>query len=136
MLVLLNIPLIGIWVSLLRIPYTILYPAIVVLICVGTYSLRFSTFDVWLVLLFGVVGYGMRLLRFEPAPLLIGFILGPMIEEHFRRAMLLAHGDPLVLLDKPIVATILSCAALIIIANIVAQFRRPSAERMLPPAQS
>lgn len=123
-LVLLNIPLVGIWVSILRIPYTLLYPAIIVLVCVGAYSLRFNAFDVWMVLLFGFVGYGMRLLDLEPAPLLMGFVLGPMIEENFRRAMLLAYGDVTTLLSKPIVATILTCAALIILLNAMPQITR------------
>lgn len=85
-LVLLNIPLIGIWVRILQIPYQYLYPTIIVLICIGVYSVNNSIFDVALALIFGVIGYGMRLLHFEPAPLLIGFVLGPMLEEKIGRA--------------------------------------------------
>ncbi len=131
LLLVLNIPLIGLWVGLLTIPYRFLYPGIVVLICVGVYSLRTSVFDIWMVLGFGLLGYGMRLLRFEPAPLLIGFILGPMIEDNFRRAMLLARGDPLRLFERPIAGTLLvmviGLLAWMIFSAIRARFRRVSA---------
>ncbi len=72
------------------------------LICIGVYSLNNNVFDIWLTLLFGVIGYLMRLFRFEPAPLLIGFVLGPMMEEQMRRAMLLSRGDPMVFIERPI----------------------------------
>jgi TctA family transporter len=107
LLLILNIPLIGLWVSILRIPSRLLHPIIICLICIGVYSINMSTFDVWMVLIFGVLGYGMRLLAFEPAPLLIGFILGPMIEENFRRAMLLAEGDFFTLAERPITGSLL-----------------------------
>ncbi|TVR08241.1 MAG: tripartite tricarboxylate transporter permease [Salinarimonadaceae bacterium] len=123
LLVILNIPLIGIWVALLRIPYKLLYPAILALICIGTYSLRYSYFDIWLVLIFGVVGYILRVLRFEPAPLLIGFVLGPMVEENLRRAMILAHGDIGNLLQRPIAGTILAIAAIVLVATFISQYR-------------
>jgi TctA family transporter len=97
-LLILNIPLIGLWVRLLRVPHYYLYPTVVVLICVGVYSIDNSIFDIWMTLAFGVLGYVLRLFRFEPAPLLIGFVLGPMMEEFFRRAMLLSRGDPMVVL--------------------------------------
>jgi putative tricarboxylic transport membrane protein len=99
-LLMLNIPLVGIWVNLLRIPYRYLYPVIICLICIGTYSVNFSAFDVWLVLLIGALGYAMRLLGYEPAPLLISFILGPPLEENLRRAMLLSGGDPTVFFTR------------------------------------
>jgi len=102
LLVLLNVPLIGLWVRLLRVPYHLLYPAILILICVGTYTIRSSTFDIMLVLMFGVAGYGLRLLRFQLAPVLIGFILGPMIEENLRRAMLFARGDFTAVIARPL----------------------------------
>lgn len=98
----LNIPLVGIWVRLLLIPYKFLYPAIVVLVCIGTYAISYSVFDIWMLLLFGVMGYVMRLLDFEPAPVLIAFILGPMLEDNFRRSMLLGRGDPAFLFQGPI----------------------------------
>ncbi|MFD1343238.1 tripartite tricarboxylate transporter permease [Litorisediminicola beolgyonensis] len=115
MLLILNVPLIGIWVRLLRIPYKYMYPTIIVLICMGVYSLNNNVFDVWLTLIIGVVGYVMRLFRFEPAPLLLGFVLGPMMEEQLRRTMLLSRGDPMVFLERPISATLLAVTALIIL---------------------
>ncbi|MGH6926070.1 MAG: tripartite tricarboxylate transporter permease [Propylenella sp.] len=99
-LLMLNIPLVGVWVNLLRIPYRYLYPVIICLVCIGTYSVNFSTFDVWLVLLLGALGYAMRLFGYEPAPLLISFILGPLLEENLRRAMLLSGGDPTVFFTR------------------------------------
>jgi len=114
-LLVLNIPLVGLWARLLRVPHGFLYPLVIVLICVGVYSLRLSLFDVWLTLGFGVLGYAMRLWRFEPAPLLIGFVLGPMMEEYFRRAMLLSRGDPIVFLERPGSAVLLGLAALLLV---------------------
>ena len=115
LLVLLNIPLIGIWVQLLRIPYQWLYPAIIVLICIGVYTVNNSIFDVFVALLFGVIGYGMRLLHFEPAPLLIGFVLGPMLEENFRRAMLFSRGDYSTFVTSPVSGTVLGITALLLL---------------------
>ncbi|HEY9548316.1 MAG TPA: tripartite tricarboxylate transporter permease, partial [Kiloniellaceae bacterium] len=93
LLLVLNIPLIGFWVSFLNIPYRYLYPAIVVLICLGSFSLNNSVFDVYLTLLFGAFGYMLRCYNFSPAPLLIGFVLSPMLEENFRRAMIMGRGE-------------------------------------------
>ncbi|HSP24527.1 MAG TPA: tripartite tricarboxylate transporter permease, partial [Saliniramus sp.] len=126
MLVLLNIPLIGMWVRLLKIPYHFLYPAIIVLICIGVFSISNNVFDVGLALFFGFVGYGMRLLGFEPAPLLIGFVLGPMMEENLRRAMLLARGDYFVLFQRPISATLLALALLLLVWAVWASLRQRS----------
>lgn len=115
LLVLLNIPLIGIWIRLLKIPYQYLYPGILVLICIGVYSVNLNILDVVLALCFGVLGYGMRLLAFEPAPLLIGFVLGPMMEENLRRGLLLAHGDYLTLLSRPVTGAVLFVAAALLV---------------------
>lgn len=93
LLLLLNIPFIGIWVRLLKVPYPLLFPAIVALVCIGVFTVQMSTFDVWLLLGIGLLGYVFRLLDFEIAPMLMGFVLGPMLEENFRRAMLLSGGD-------------------------------------------
>lgn len=131
LLLILNIPMIGIWVRLLSVPYHLLHPAIICLICIGVYSINTSAFEVWLVLGFGLLGYLMRLLRFEPAPLLIGFVLGPMIEENFRRAMLLAGGDFAVLFQRPVSGTILAVTFLILVWMIWYNFRRRSLQRQL-----
>ena len=107
LLLVLNIPLIRIWVALLQIPYRYLYPAIITLICVGVYSLDRSVFDVFLVLGLGLLGYGMRLLDFEPATLLLGFVLGPLLEENFRRALVISRGDFGIFIERPIAAGVL-----------------------------
>jgi len=115
MLLILNVPLIGIWVKLLQIPYHLLYPPIVVMICVATYGLSSSTLDVWLVLIFGALGLAFKLLDFPAAPLLIGFILGPLIEQNFLRAMMLADGDIVRMLERPIAAGLLAITVVILI---------------------
>jgi len=115
MLIVLNLPLIGIWIKLLTVPYRFLFPAIVVFCCVGTYSLNNNNFDVFLTAGFAVVGYIFYKLGCEPAPLLLGFILGPMMEENLRRALLLARGDWSTFLTRPLSAGLLIAAALMIV---------------------
>ena len=115
MLVILNLPLIGIWIKLLTVPYRFLYPAIMVFCCIGLYTLNNNNFDVFAAALFGVVGYVFYKLGCEPAPLLLGFILGPMMEENLRRALLLSRGDWTTFLSKPLSASLLGAAALMII---------------------
>lgn len=115
MLLVLNVPLIGMWVRLLRVPYKYMYPTIIVLICMGVYSLNNNVFDIWLTLIIGAVGYVMRLFRFQPAPLLLGFVLGPMMEEQLRRTMLLSRGDPMVFLERPISATLIAVTIAILV---------------------
>lgn len=118
-LLILNIPLIGLWVRVLRVPHHFLYPAVVLLICVGVYSIANSMFDVWLALAFGFLGYLLRLWRYEPAPMLIGFVLGPMMEEYFRRAMLLSRGDAMSFLERPGSATLLVAALALLLWSAV-----------------
>ena len=115
LLLILNVPLIRIWVALLQIPYRYLYPAIITLICVGVYSLDRSTFDVFLVLGLGIFGYIMRLLDFEPATLLLGFVLGPLMEENFRRALVISRGDYGIFLDRPISGVVLFLALMMLV---------------------
>jgi len=116
-LLVLNIPLIGLWVRLLRVPHYYLYPTVIIMICVGVYGISNSLTDVWATLAFGLIGYVLRLFRFEPAPMLIGFVLGPMMEEFFRRAMLLSRGDPMVFLERPGSAALLALGALLLCAS-------------------
>ena len=111
LLVLLNLPLIGIWVKMLTIPYNYLFPAIIAFTAIGVYSVSNNTFDVYAMALFGVVGYALVKLDFEPAPLLLGFVLGPMLEEFLRRAMLMSRGDFSVFVTEPISAVLLLLAA-------------------------
>ena len=118
MLVVLNLPLIGIWIKLLTVPYRILYPSILLFMCVGVYSLSNNPFDVLMMGLFGLLGYICVKLECEPAPMILGFILGPLMEENLRRAMLLSRGDALVFFEKPISAgfLIVSLILLVIVA--------------------
>ena len=111
MLVILNLPLIGIWVKLLTIPYRWLFPAIVLFCALGVYTTNNNVFDIWMIGLFGCIGYVFIKFGMEPAPLLLGLILGPMMEENLRRAMLLSRGDWSVFVTRPISATLLLLAA-------------------------
>jgi putative tricarboxylic transport membrane protein len=104
MLIILNLPLIGIWIKLLTVPYRWLFPAIVLFCAIGVYSTNNNTFDIWMVGIFGVIGYLFIKLGTEPAPLLLGFILGPMMEENLRRALLLSRGDWSVFVTRPMSA--------------------------------
>jgi len=115
MLIVLNLPLIGIWIKLLTVPYRFLFPAIVVFCCIGTYSLNNNNFDVFMTAGFALLGYIFYKLSCEPAPLLLGFILGPMMEENLRRALLLARGDWSTFLTRPLSAGLLIAAALMIV---------------------
>jgi len=115
MLVILNLPLIGIWIKLLTVPYRFLFPAIVVFCCIGTYTLNNNNFDVFMTAAFAVVGYLFYKLSCEPAPLLLGFILGPMMEENLRRALLLSRGDWSTFLSRPLSAGLLIAAALMVV---------------------
>lgn len=124
-LLFLNIPMIGLWVRMLTIPYHLLFPAVLMLICIGTYSVNNSTFDVWLVVVFGAIGWGMRWLDLPAAPVLLGFVLGPMIEEHFRRAMLQSRGDFVIFLERPISAILIAISAGILLWGIVKMIKSP-----------
>jgi TctA family transporter len=115
LLLVLNIPLVGVWVKILSIPYRMLFPAIVVFLCLGVYSVNNAAFDVLLVIVFGFVGYAMNLMRFEPAPLLLGFILGPLMEENLRRALLLSAGSMETFIERPISAGILAVTACLLL---------------------
>lgn len=115
LLVILNVPLIGIWVRILSIPYVILYPVVIVLVCIGAYTMSNNPFDVYMVFLFGVIGYAMRLFQYNPAPLLLGFVLGPMMEENFRRAMLLSQGDFLFFFRRPLSGVILAITVVLLL---------------------
>ncbi len=128
MLVILNLPLIGIWIKLLTVPYRILYPAILVFCAIGVYSLSNSSFDVVLTALFGLIGYVFVKLECEPAPLLLGFILGPMMEENLRRAMLLSRGDPTTFLTRPLSASLLAAALLLLIVITLPAIRKKREE--------
>lgn len=122
MLIVLNLPLIGIWVQMLRVPYRLLYPAILTFCCIGVYSINNNPFDVFVTIICGAFGYLFYKLQCEPAPLILGFILGPMMEENLRRALLLSRGDPTTFLTRPISLVLLMMAlallALILLPSI------------------
>ena len=121
MLVILNLPLIGMWVQLLKVPYRVLYPAILMFCCIGVFSVNNNSFDVLITVLFGVLGIVFYKLGCEAAPLLLGFILGPMMEENLRRAMLLSRGDPTVFLTRPLsLVMLLMALAMIVIISLPA----------------
>ena len=123
-LVVLNLPMIGVWVQLLRVPYRWLFPAILVFCCIGVYSINNNVWDVWIAIFFGFAGYVFGKLGCETAPLVLGFILGPMMEENLRRAMLLSRGDPSVFVSSPISCGLLIAAALMVFLVAAPAFRK------------
>jgi TctA family transporter len=123
MLVLLNLPLIGMWVRMLSIPYHILFPAIIALCCIGAYSVNSNSFDLYAMAGFGILGYVLVKLAFEPAPLLLGFVLGPMLEENLRRAMIVSRGDATVFFTHPLSLILLLLAAMLLALVLVPSIR-------------
>ena len=123
-LVILNLPLAGLWVQILRIPYRLLYPAIMAICAVGVYSINYNTYDIVLMAAFALLGYIFYQLRCEPAPLILGFVLGPMMEENLRRAMLLSRGDATVFFTSPISAVLLAAAALLLAATLIPKWQK------------
>ncbi len=115
MLLVLNLPLVGMWVRLLKIPYNLLFPVIIAFTCIGIYSVNNQVFDLYVLLAFGFLGVGMKALNFEVAPLLLGFVLGPMIEVYFRRSLKVSGGDLGTFFDRPISASIMVVIGLILI---------------------
>ena len=128
MLLVLNLPLIGLWVKMISVPYHYLYPAILVFCAIGTFSLSNSTFDVYLMAVFGFLGYLFHKFGCEPAPMMLGFILGPMMEEFLRRALLLSKGDPMILVTRPISATMLALAAVLLFIVLTPALRKKREE--------
>jgi putative tricarboxylic transport membrane protein len=124
MLVVLNLPLVGLWVKMLSVPYRLLFPAIMVFSAIGIYSVNNAAFDIYLAALFGVLGFVWMKLGFPPAPLLLGFVLGPMLEEHLRRAMLMSRGDPTVFVTHPISLGFLIATVLIIVVMALPAMRK------------
>jgi TctA family transporter len=123
MLIILNLPLIGIWIKLLTVPYRFLFPAIMTFCCIGTYTLNNNNFDVYMSALFAGIGYLFYKLGCEPAPLLLGFILGPMMEENLRRALLLSRGDWATFATRPLSAGLLIAAMLMIVVVMLPSIR-------------
>jgi putative tricarboxylic transport membrane protein len=127
-LIVLNLPMIGLWVRMIMVPYHFLYPAILMFCAIGVFSLNNSTFDVYLMAGFGLFGYVCAKLECEPAPMLLGFIIGPMMEEYLRRALLLSRSDPMVFLQRPISATMLILSALAMAVVLMPALRKKREE--------
>ncbi len=128
MLVILNLPLIGIWVKLLRVPYRMLFPAILVFCTIGVYSLNYNVFDIFMFAIFGVIGYVWSKLGCEGAPLLLGLVLGPMMEENFRRALLLSRGEFSTFVTRPLSATLLALAGILLVLVMLPALRKKREE--------
>src|SRR5881296_2654755 len=124
MLVVINLPLVGVWVSLLRVPYRLLFPSIIVFCCIGIYSINNSPTDVMISAMYGVVGYWLIKHDFEAAPMLLGFVLGPLMEENLRRAMLIARGDATVFFTRPISAVLLAISFALLALAVLPMIRK------------
>jgi TctA family transporter len=133
-LIVLNLPLIGLWVRMIMVPYRLLYPSILVFCAIGVFSLRNNVFDIYLMGLFGVLGYVLSKLGCEPAPMLLAFILGPLMEEYLRRALLLSRGNPWVFVQRPISATLLALAVLALCAVLLPSFSKTRQEAFVESA--
>jgi putative tricarboxylic transport membrane protein len=127
-LIILNLPMIGLWVRLIMVPYRLLYPSILVFCAIGVFSLSNSVFDIYLMGLFGVLGYVFSKLGCEPAPMLLAFILGPLMEEYLRRALLISRGNPWVFVQRPISATLLALALLAMCSVLIPAFSKTREE--------
>jgi putative tricarboxylic transport membrane protein len=124
MLLVLNLPLIGIWVQLLKLPYNILFPMILLFTIIGVYCTGNNVFDVYVMVGFGVAGYLMRKLGFEPAPLVLAFVLGPMLENNLRKSLILSQGNLLIFVQRPISAVCLLLALALLIGPLLPSLRR------------
>ena len=128
MLIIINLPLIGIWVRLLRVPYRLLAPSILVFCCIGIYSINNAPADVIMAAVFGLIGYWLIKHDFEPAPALLGFVLGPLMEENLRRAMLIARGDATVFLTRPISAGLIAVSVIMLVLAALPMLRKKREE--------
>ncbi len=124
MLLVLNLPLIGIWVQLLRIPYRYLFAPLILFMLIGVFSINSSVFDVWMLLVFGIIGYLLRKLEFDPAPLILAFVLGGMIELNLRQTLMLGRGSWEFLLDRPIALSVLFAAAVVAALPLLGFFKK------------
>ena len=124
MLVIINLPLVGLWVRLLRVPYRMLFPAILIFCNIGNYSINNAPWDVGMVGIFALVGYWLIKHDFEPAPMLLGYVLGPLMEENLRRAMLIARGDPMTFFYRPISASLLVLSMFLLVLALLPMIRQ------------
>jgi putative tricarboxylic transport membrane protein len=124
MLLILNLPMVGLWVQLLRVPYAILAPVIVLFCCIGVYSIRNTVFDVWVMGAFGVIGYLFRKVNLEPGPLILAFVMGPILERSLRQALLISAGSPLIFFKRPIAGSLMGFLLLFILVQIIVTLRK------------
>ncbi len=124
MLVILNLPMVGLWVKLLKVPYHWLFPSIIMFCAIGNYSINNSAMDVYLCALFGILGYTLVKLQCEPAPLILGYVLGPLMEENLRRALLISRGDPTVFFVRPIAGTFMALSFILLIVMVLPAIRK------------
>jgi putative tricarboxylic transport membrane protein len=124
MLLVLNLPLIGMWVQLLKLPYNILFPLIILFTIIGVYCSSNNVFDVYVMVAFGVIGYFMRKFGYEPAPLVLAFVLGPMLENNLRKSLILSQGDLLTFMQRPISAVCLLLAAVLLVGPLLPSLRK------------
>jgi len=128
MLVILNLPLVGLWVMLLKVPYRMLFPAIMAFSCIGIYSVNNSPFELYLTAIFGVIGFVWQRLDMPPAPMLLGFVLGPLMEENLRRALLISRGDPTVFVTRPISLGFIIATVLILVVMLAPAVKKNRAQ--------
>jgi putative tricarboxylic transport membrane protein len=124
MLLIINLPMVGLWVRLLKVPYRLLFPAILMFCCIGIYSINSLPTDVLFIAFFGLVGYALIKLGFEPAPLLLGFVLGKLMEENFRRALIISRGEIMTFVDHPVSAGLLIVAAIVFLLALLPTIRK------------
>ncbi len=124
MLLIINLPMIGMWVRLLKVPYHLLFPAILMFCCIGIYSINSLPANVMLIGFFGVVGYMLIKFGFEPAPLLLGFVLGKLMEENLRRALIISRGDMMTFIERPVSAVLLLVAVALLIVALLPSIRK------------
>jgi TctA family transporter len=123
MLVILNLPLVGVWVWMLKVPYRLLFPSIMVFSAIGIYSLNSSPFEIYMTAFFGVLGFVLVKLGFNMAPLLLGFVLGPLLEENLRRSMLMSRADPTIFFTRPLSLVFIVATVLILVVVLAPTFR-------------
>ena len=134
-LMVLNVPLIGVWVKMLQVPYRYLFPSAMFFIAVGVFTTQNSLFQMWEVLVFGIIGAVLMMLDFSVAPIMLGFVLGPMLEENFRRSLLLSRGNLAVFIERPISGTFVAISALLLLGVIWSAWRKARAKRLLGTMQ-
>ena len=134
MLLILNLPLIGIWVKILKIPYKVLFPLILLFCLIGVYSVSNSVFDIYIMLIFGIVGYLMKKFEYEAAPLILAFVLGPMMEHNLRKSLIMSQGDFSIFFTRPLAAASLLVAFLLLVSPLIPWLRKK--RKMIPKEET